>query len=105
MAAIFFTSPRSTVSHASFSPDTVNEQLNKSVLTSPSTARLGSKFTVFYLLLTVTRLPNARFSVTEEESGLNNNVDYLSYLKVLGTTLCCFLLESMRLYIVNVYKI
>ena len=72
MDAIFFTSPRSTVSHASFSPDAVNEHLNKSVLTSPSTARPGSKCLLLYLLLTVTFLPIDRFSVTEEETRLTN---------------------------------
>ena len=72
MEAMFLTSPRSTVSHASFSPDAVNEHLNKSVLTSPSTARLGSKFLLLYLLLIVTVLPNDIISVTEEETGLTN---------------------------------
>ena len=69
---MFLTSPRSTVSHASFSPDAVNEHFNKSVLTSPSTARLELKSLLLYLLLTVTGLPNARFSVTEEETLLTN---------------------------------
>ena len=72
METMFFTSPRSTVSHASFSPDAVNEHFNKSVLTSPSTASLGSKSLLLYLLLTVTGLPNARFSVTVEETLLTN---------------------------------
>ena len=44
MEAIFLNFPRSTVSHASFSQDAVDEHFNKSVLTSPSTAILGLKF-------------------------------------------------------------
>ena len=98
MDAMFFTSPRSTVSHASFSPDAVNEHFNMSVLTSPSTARPGSKCFMLYLLPTVTGSSKARFSVTEDRTGgYRKFIPQLPCIKVLLRSVFRYLLTYQSL--------